>query len=337
MGVVKGQADASEDITYNLIRLIDERYVQNALVDVFDEANLEGFASLSPGWLDFTHGNRAAIASALDEPGSREALVGFMVERTERSVLDYNQFVRVSDGDRRVLAGGYADLLDRIRRVLLSGVSFETFRGASRDLMEDHFTSLRGHFGWMNDARLLRSSGPVACHHYSPGLQLEVMRVAPGLVAEPLLDLGCGPRGSLVFYFRSLGVRAFGVDRFVEPLPCLVAADWLETRFKPRKWGTIVSHMSFSNHFMHHHLRRDGVFREYAGKYMELLDSLLPGGSFIYTPGLPFIECHLSGDRFEISRYEVADPRETADDGPGLEGIRTIREGLYASHVTRLT
>lgn len=333
---MKSRSDSPGEIASNLVRLIDERYIQNALVDVFDEANLEGFASLSPGWLDFTHSNKTAIASAMGEPGSREALVGFMVERTERSVLDYNQFVRVSEGDRRVLAGDYADLLDRVRRILLNDASFETFRGASRDLLEDHFTSLRGHFGSMDDARLLRSSGPITCHQYSPELQLDVMRVTPGLVTEPLLDLGCGLHGSLVFYLRSLGVRAFGFDRFVEPSPYLVAGDWLDARFKPRKWGAIISHMSFSNHFAHHHLRCDGMFENYAGKYMELLNALAPGGSFIYTPGLPFIECHLPGDRFEISRYEVADPRVTADGGPGFENIRTIGEGLYAARVMRM-
>lgn len=58
-------------------------------------------------------------------------------------------------------------------------------------------------------------------------------------------------------------------------------------------WGTVISHLAFSNHAIHHYLRRDGVDLDYARRYMEIRASLRPGGSFCYAPSLPFLEVHL--------------------------------------------
>ena len=87
----------------------------------------------------------------------------------------------------------------------------------------------------------------------------------------------------------------------------LFQINWLESTFPSNTWGTVISHMAFSNHFTHHHLKTDGKFEAYARKYMEILNALKVGGSFIYTPGLSFIEELLiaSNDSFavEAGRY----------------------------------
>lgn len=49
----------------------------------------------------------------------------------------------------------------------------------------------------------------------------------------------------------------------------------------------------------------NGRHAEYAGKYMEVLFSLKQGGSFLYTPDLPFIEQFLPRDAYVVSRWPV--------------------------------
>jgi SAM-dependent methyltransferase len=124
-------------------------------------------------------------------------------------------------------------------------------------------------------------------------------------LVEPILDIGCGVKGELVRFLREKGFVAYGFDRFVKDTPDLINADWLEFPFEEQQWGTIISNLGFTNHFMHHHLRNDGNFIGYAKRYMEILDALKPGGTFIYAPDLPFIERYLDREKFRITKHDV--------------------------------
>jgi hypothetical protein len=69
--------------------------------------------------------------------------------------------------------------------------------------------------------------------------------------------------------------------------------------------GTITSNLGFSNHFNHHHLRKDGHFIEYAKTFMDILNSLKIGGSFYYAPDLPFIEKYLDRVKYRIKTHNI--------------------------------
>ena len=120
-----------------------------------------------------------------------------------------------------------------------------------------------------------------------------------------ILDVGCGRELNLVNYLRDNGYEAYGIDRFNNNNPYYSKCDWLEHNFEPSKWGTIISNLGFSNHFIHHNLRVDGNFREYAQKYMEILASLKPNGSFHYAPDLPFIESHVNKQTYRVTNSVV--------------------------------
>ena len=79
----------------------------------------------------------------------------------------------------------------------------------------------------------------------------------------------------------------------------------MDFSFVPGHWGTIISNLGFSNHFRHHHLRNDGDYLDYARKYMEILQSLKPGGAFYYAPDLPFIESYLDPQKYRITKREI--------------------------------
>jgi len=142
---------------------------------------------------------------------------------------------------------------------------------------------------------------PVACSEYPPDLQLSILNIDLKLLIEPVLDIGCGRELNLVNFLRDNGIEAYGIDRFDNENPYYIKTDWLEYNFGIQKWGSLISNLGFSNHFIHHNQRADGNFREYAQKYMEILNSLKTGGSFYYAPELPFIEKHLDKTNYQYS------------------------------------
>ncbi len=141
---------------------------------------------------------------------------------------------------------------------------------------------------------------PAHCHEYSAGLQLEILRLGISNLVEPILDIGCGKQGNLVQYLRSQELEAYGIDRFAGGAPYLYQSGWFEYDYGTLHWGTVISHLGFSNHFVHHHLRNDGDYLKYAAIYMKILASLRPGGRFYYAPSLPFIEQWLDKTRFNV-------------------------------------
>lgn len=145
----------------------------------------------------------------------------------------------------------------------------------------------------------------VPCFEYIPSLQLDILKINLSDMIEPVLDIGCGQQGSLVLYMRDKGVEAFGIDRFPSESPYIQNADWLEYDYGIKKWGTIISNLGFSNHFVHHHLRADSNYIDYAKKYMLILESLQIGGSFHYAPDLSFIEEYLDNKIYEIKSENI--------------------------------
>jgi len=171
------------------------------------------------------------------------------------------------------------------------------------------------------------------CAYYSAELQLRVLHAEPASLLEPILDLGCGPAGTLVAYLRQQGLEAWGLDRAPSSAPHVQSGDWLESPLGSARWGTIISHMAFSNHFLREHLHPSGNPERYARRYMQVLGALKPAGSFLYAPGLPFLEQHLPAERYCVERSAVQDVA-----GSFVDQALRDRVGeavLYACRVTR--
>ena len=119
-----------------------------------------------------------------------------------------------------------------------------------------------------------------------------------------------------------------GIDRVAEPAEGILRADWLEVPLVPGSLGTALSHLGFSLHFLHHHLRPGGEAARYARRYMDVLRALRPGGVFAYAPGLPFVEEHLPPAAWRVERTPVPVP---PPDLPGADALP-----WYAARVIRL-
>ena len=230
-----------------------------------------------------------------------------------RSLLARNQFLPIDGQETKRLEEIHARSLSALRKALAESPDLSSLSLALTNLATAYREEL---------ASFVSALGPdagkvlpdplreVVSAQYRPELQLEVLGLCDEPLLEPILDLGCGTEAHLVRWLRKAGKEALGVDRWVEPGPGLLRADWMEVPLPPKSLGTLVSHLAFSLHFLHHHLRQgDGALR-YARRYMDLLRALRPGGVFAYAPGLPFVEEHLDPKAFEVERREVPLPKD---------------------------
>ncbi len=174
----------------------------------------------------------------------------------------------------------------------------------------------------------------VPCQQYSPSFQMKVLGLSLDHMQGPILDIGCGSDARLVNDLREQDVEAYGFDRNITTKkPYLFRTNWFDFYFSPLKWGTLISNMAFSNHFWHHHLRQDGQYESYAQKYVEILNALKVGGTFIYSPGLPFMENILKEvDKFEVSKHEIPMPETGMDQKLSQDEL----ERRYVTKIKRL-
>jgi hypothetical protein len=274
-------------------------------LDLFDEEAIGETSYVYSGLRSFierlsSEGGLPALESEKEEL-ARNAVRGF-----ERSLTERNQYYGFTDEQRLRIGAAYEALIGEVIEVSKRG-------GPGARLSEtivEHRRRLRSAF-----------ESPVRekpCFYYGAELQLELLGLSLGKIEEPLIDLGCGPEAKLVEYLRERGVDAHGIDRHAaEGRGYLRRGDWESFRLESGAWGTVVSHMAFSNHFIYHYLADDGEGYACAMKYREILESLKPLGSFHYAPALPFVEKYLDPGEYEIA-------------------YRELGNGLGASSVTRL-
>ncbi len=247
-----------------------------------------------------------------------EAFIEGIVESVIQSFITANQFIHFNERDR--------EELQEIYRQLIQDVLFQSRpqEAAYRLVFDAHYQTLKEFLIRTNQKEMFKDYEThitvpnVECGEYQSLLQIDVLGLDTQQLKEPILDIGCGQNALLVHYLEELGYTAFGFDRTVEiPSKNVFQSDWFTFRIDKYKWGTIVSHMAFSNHFIHHHYKKDGNYQDYAQLYVKIIRSLKKGGSFIYSPDLPFIE-------------ELLDPSEYS-----VKKIEVIKD-IFTTHVTKL-
>lgn len=280
---------------------------------------------------DMAHLMAPDLATDLEK--FREATTEILIDRLRRYLHRINQFSQPSPDQTARLEEIYGDLVESFIAVTATAESVDACAAELQQVMDGHFDRLEPVV--QEIVGPAREGGPdrTVSNEYQALLQLDVFGIQSTDLTQPILDLGCGENGLLVEYLRDQGLQAFGLDPFAQEKDYLVRTDWFEFRFKPGMWGAIISHMAFSNHFVHHHLHPQGRFEDYAKLYMKILASLRPGGVFYYAPGLPFIEDLLPEEVFTVERRKVKEAREAAAADPALSKV--LEEFGYAAVVTR--
>lgn len=275
------------------------------MLDVYQVNN--DFLHLEQENLEFLFKNRAAVIRLLDDPDQSINLVNVFIANSLEFTYNNNQFIHLDDDEHQRLFRIYLVYIQGMRTLLAENSDFESFQNNFSILVKDHFKDLSGNIsrffdretGWQIQENIILKQ--VVCGEYSPQFQMNLLGLDDKTLVEPVLDIGCGKTGTLVKHLRTLGFKAIGVDRLVESDPSLKSADWFDLDLIPETWGTIISHIAFSNHFLFHHRYKKGKPDTYARLYMRILQSLKSGGKFIYSPGLPFIEQYLPVDRFIVT------------------------------------
>ncbi|MEC2074860.1 class I SAM-dependent methyltransferase [Metabacillus fastidiosus] len=230
---------------------------------------------------------------ATKEDGTYKQLLRYISDKCIKLFMEVNQYLDFSREDYRKLYHIYDDTF---KQVCVIAHQEKILRRELNNLFTLHYQNLQTFLLESNGAEIFKKYREtpdlleIKCAEYTPEFQTSLLKLDVEAIKQPLLDLGCGSQGSLVNFLRENGIEAFGMDRSVDSLDYLFKMNWLDCSFTSNTWGTVISHMAFSNHFTHHHLKTDGNFELYAHKYMEILNSLKVGGSFIYAPSIPFIE-----------------------------------------------
>ena len=162
----------------------------------------------------------------------------------------------------------------------------------------------------------------IPCSEYSISLQLKILRINSSGIASPIIDIGCGKAARLVKYLNTNHKDVYGIDQYYNKLPYIMCENWLDFHFLPETWGTIISHMAFSNHFRRALVYKSKEVKKYEDKFKEMLLSLRFGGRLIYSPSIPEIEKDLDHKEYVIERYN------NVDNNPILDTVHITRVGL---------
>lgn len=286
-----------------------QSYADKSLLDVYRVH--QDFLKLDPAYFEFMFSNRNSVLRVLNDPQLASKLVKIFVDSSIQFTYENNQFIHLNAEEKNILTHLYQTYLNNLKQTLKNATSLVELENDLSQLLETHFLELRSNISRFFDRETAQNEAEnvilkkAVCGEYSPEFQADVLDIPLAELMEPVLDLGCGKSGLLVNRLNAAGIQAVGVDRVVEPSEFLIEADWLELGFTPGTWGTIISHMAFSNHFLFHHFYKNGHPEDYARQYVKILSSLKTGGSFYYSPGLPFIEQFLSEKSYQVIRQEL--------------------------------
>lgn len=233
--------------------------------------------------------NKNSLQTLLKDKKYKYTLQVGLVNLICSIVYKQNQFIELSAISLEEINKFYISYLDKLfDRVTIKHYQF----------LFDLFSKVK------SDAANLANVNMI-CSEYSADFQLKVLSLNVDHLKEPILDIGCGKNMTLVKFLKQMGYDAVGIDRDLINRKNDSQFDWFTFDYKNNYWGTIISQMAFSNHFIFNHLYKYGKPERYAKLYMTILASLKSLGSFYYTPGLPFIERLLSEDKYQITKKQI--------------------------------
>ena len=311
-------------------KIIDSQFEVNGLKSLFFEGNFQSNMKHAFTCSEYTREVFLNSLSVMMEPldtaerdGHLQDLFRRIGDDLIRHLTTLNQFILIGKGCRKQLSDAYSLFYHRIKAAYLKDDIDET---TLKELFMTHYRNIRDILVSVNGMAVFEEykNAPLVngkiCEEYSALLQLQIMAIDGEELLTPVLDIGCGTSAYLVRYLRSRGIEAYGLDRNLVDHSFLISDDWMDFDFGDRRWGTIISHMAFSNHFWH--CTRSETVDIYLRKFTDILKALQPGGSFIYAPGLPFLD-----EWVEESDHFI------------LEALRTtaaVDERFYCTKIVRI-
>ncbi len=212
-------------------------------------------------------------------------------------LIELNQYFYIGQSFYKKMEGLYNKYLLRIIKALVAGDGPGSL--LELKLMDGEILSYLRQSEEFNLMETRKKKLPN--FQYEGESQLRILGIDLENLKEPILDVGCGKDHKLVRLLKSRGYDAFGLDRYRTNKDYIIRASWLDFDYGLDRWGSIIAHMSFSNHFYRESLKANGLYREYGESYMKILNSLKKGGSFYYSPSIEIIEEHLDENLYEVA------------------------------------
>jgi len=145
---------------------------------------------------------------------------------------------------------------------------------------------------------------------YTPKLQLRMLGISIEKIIQPVLDIGCGKKRALLDFFIQKGIEAWGLDLFVKG-DNAASSNWLDFYYGVNKWGVIIAHQSFSNHYSFHYQQNSKDLPLYINCFQKILLSLKKGGIFLLVPGLNMLDKIIDNRSFEIIHTNIQFPKDS--------------------------
>jgi hypothetical protein len=297
-----------------LLASITQRFQSNAELELGDYIFFNSlFHTIAKEQVEFMSAHRLEIIEHLGVADAVNELVTHCIDSTKRYTYERNQFVNFTAEYDELLNAEYVDFMRQTRTALQNGKTETGLEAEMVAVLKVHHERLRLIMASycvtyqdnnLSENPLLRT---VPCEEYSAGFQLSVMGIELHELVEPVLDIGCGTKGTLVNYLRGRGITAYGVDRLAPESPHFFRNDWFDFDYSEHRWGSILAHQSLSTHFIYSYLHQPISIEKFTKLTMNILVSL-PVGSFLgYAPGLPFFESQVEKlGRFKIARQKIS-------------------------------
>lgn len=299
------------NIYYKIISSISYQLSINNNKNLFYESNI-----LSINYLkQFIISYKQEILEFFENE-QKNNLLKYLKKEIPLVFYNINQYINFTNDDLNLLEDMYSKLLEDIYYLLKSDRFYSMHL---ENILQLHYQNLACWIKrtnpftyelYKNQSSFINKE---VCSEYNTETQIKVLHLPLNNLTEPILDIGCGESGNLVKMLRKYGYEAYGFNRTIVKSDNYIFQDnWMNFNFAPNKWGTIISHLSFANHFKYNHLTGNRSV-DYAKKYMQILLSLKKMGVFYYAPSLPFIENLLPKKDFIINRNIIANYTYNSD------------------------
>ncbi|WP_066496845.1 class I SAM-dependent methyltransferase [Abyssisolibacter fermentans] len=299
-----------------LINYIDMQFRYNEKVNLFYKRNLEGTKSnIRPseyflfGCGKFKNEIRESLKSEYDND-KYDYLSDYFMQKAIKMFIFNNQYLYFTKSSQKILKDIYIRYIENIYKLLsreeINTKDIEKILYIHSCNLCEFLIETNGDYISKNQSNMFIEK--IICEEYSPEFQLKILALNISDIVEPVLDLGCGENANLVKYLRDHGIKAYGLDRCIDKnTDYLYSFDWFDFDYRKNYWGTIISHMAFSNHVYHHMNRSDGHIQKFNTKINELLSSLKTNGSFIYAPGLLGVEAYINTlGQYSIKKHQIS-------------------------------
>jgi hypothetical protein len=297
-----------------LLASITQRFESSADLELGDYIFSNSlFHAIAKEQVEFLFAHRLEIIEYLGHADAVPELAEHCIDSTKRYTYERNQFVNFTMEYDELLSAEFTDFIRQIRAALEKSETESGLEAEMIAVLKVHHERLRlimaSYCVTYQDNNLRRNPllRTVPCEEYSAEFQLSVLGLGLHDLVEPVLDVGCGTKGTLVNYLRERGVAAFGVDRLAPESPFFFRSDWFDFDYPSQPWGSILAHQSLSTHFIYSYLHQPVSIEKFGKLTMKVLDSLRVGAFLSYAPGLPFFESQVEKmGKFEVTRQKIS-------------------------------